>query len=340
MSRTQRCRGFTLIELLVVIAIIAILIGLLLPAVQKVREAAARSKCTNNLKQIGLALHNYHDSNNYLPPGLGAQGDRVVQLPNTNWNTNPTNPANLRFCSWQTWIMPYVELKNLFDKLPQTNSAGDPTVLRSNPPIFVCPSEARNVSVDNTGGFGNRPTTCYVGNAGSSHENLNGTVRADGVLFWRSKVRLSDCTDGLTNTLFVGERPPSPDLFWGWWQTSTSVNVIWDPDCDGGVGNLTRVVYSNAETTPDFTCPVTSDNPAAANYDAIYKPPGPAATSNNDGTPSNFCDFNRFWSYHPSGAQWLLGDGAVKLIPYSAAKILKPMATRNKGDIFDPGLLP
>src|SRR3954471_11945603 len=116
MTRSRTRLGFTLIELLVVIAIIAILIGLLVPAVQKVREAANRAKCQNNLKQLGIGLHNYHGTNNKLPPSCIKKG---IQDPTTGGTTatynNPYNPAALH---WSYLILPFIEQEPLYNSVP------------------------------------------------------------------------------------------------------------------------------------------------------------------------------------------------------------------------------
>jgi prepilin-type N-terminal cleavage/methylation domain-containing protein len=359
MNRQDARRGFTLIELLVVIAIIAILIGMLLPAVQKVREAASRTKCTNNLKQIGLALHNFHDIYQTFPPGIGAVGDNVVQQSGQFENYRPTNPYatpnGLRVASWQTWVLPYLEQQSLFERMPQTNQAAtglslsDSNFILKNSAFqgYICPSEPRSTfdyefASDNT----TRALTCYAGVAGSSvyaATSYPPTVQGDGILFWRSHVTVTDITDGSSNTLMVGERPPSPNFLWGWWQTATdpfppldssgnpgAYDQPWDYDALCGTENVTQSPYTTAGTSPDFTCPLPSK----------YRPPGPPGLPDNGspsstGSPSNNCDLNHFWSNHSGGALFTFGDGSVRFLPYSAVPIMKALGTRNSGEAVD-----
>ncbi len=186
LSSRESVRGFTLVELLVVIAIIGILIALLLPAVQAAREAARRMQCSNNLKQIVLALHNYHGSHKVFPPG------------------NPFTSGGNVSMGWHRDILPYVEQGGSHERLQ------DGWVTMLAPTSYVCPSAVNTVDeYDKTS-----PGTCYIGVTGAG-KNANietlesahcGNYYTDGILYPGSKIKISDITDGTHSTLLVGER--------------------------------------------------------------------------------------------------------------------------------------
>jgi prepilin-type N-terminal cleavage/methylation domain-containing protein/prepilin-type processing-associated H-X9-DG protein len=183
-ARVHAQRAFTLIELLVVIAIIAVLIGLLLPAVQKVREAAARIKCANNLKQIGLAAHNYHDSLGRLPPGEVTQNGLGTTSANRNW-------------VWGALLLPYVEQQALYDQVgastgmapPATGTDPRTPLVRTVPSVYRCPSDP-GPDINNR-----------LGNYGKSNY-----VISKSVCFLDTKFRITDITDGSSNTMLCAER--------------------------------------------------------------------------------------------------------------------------------------
>jgi prepilin-type N-terminal cleavage/methylation domain-containing protein len=348
--RSSRRRAFTLIELLVVIAIIGLLIGLLLPAVQKVREAAARARCMNNLKQIGIALHDYHDVHGVLPPGLGAGKDLYPTTPGGGLaqgmhDTIPStaSPTFNRYASWCTWILPHVEQDARFKAMRQTARPTGPA--GGIVPLFLCPSESRGAVVgpvpSDFTSQGDRAPTFYVGVAGTA-VNAKWPV-ADGMLYNRSKTKLTDVTDGTSVTLMVGERPPSPIFDWGWWDSavtptqSTSgrgAGATWDMDVVLGVAELggqqgpSGPRYYDEESIRDAPCPGTATYTGVGTWPCQDADCGPYK-----GTPANFCDFFHFWSNHLNGAMFCFGDGAVRFIPYTIpAARLKALATRASGE--------
>jgi prepilin-type N-terminal cleavage/methylation domain-containing protein/prepilin-type processing-associated H-X9-DG protein len=247
MTRTPNRDGFTVIELLVVIGIIGIVIALLLPAVQKVREAAARLQCQNNLKQIGLGLQQYHDNYQHLPPGHTLQYDGYYEL------------------GWETRLLPYVEQGPLWAQAVQAFQQNrspffDPphvglaTVMH----LFNCPMDGRASTLPSPDGY-HVALTSYFGN-----EGLN-LYSQDGVLFQDSTVRMTDVADGTSSTLMVGERPASSDLILGWWYAGAGQGDTGSCDMILGAREFNRrgPSYENCPSGPYHFGPDRVMNPCA-----------------------------------------------------------------------------
>ncbi len=291
--------GFTLIELLVVIAIIAILIALLLPAVQKVREAAARLQCQNNLKQIALALHAHHEEHNHFPHGTYNLIDQTFHTP------PPYNDFQDRRC-WFHDILPYMDQVALykdFDKFMETNkSALAYPKLASIVPPFMCPLDPLQPKIKAFwGGIGNpepHPTQGfhgnYVGCAGSDYFNPGGPQNSDnlgGILFAVSEVKLtpSHMKDGASQTALLSEIILTRD------DEAHDIRGRYYNPAHGGVLFSTRV-------TPNTLVP---DQFNWCNPDG------------NDLAPCVWTDTNMFVSarsYHEGGVNLALADGSVRFI--------------------------
>ncbi len=309
MVRSLRRIGFTLIELLVVIAIIAILIALLVPAVQKVREAAARTQCQNNLKQIGLGLHNYHDTYKKFPAGFYASYYSTPTL-------QPASLAYLTYTGWQLQLLPFLEQQALYN-----NSM---TWLQANPyntdtnsyqacgflsTVFNCPANIRPPTI--VYGGVTYELESYMGCTGTTSGYNWGAPSADGVLYVNSVVRLTDITDGTSNTIAVGERPAAGDTYYGWGFAPYGT----------GAGDGDTVLGSNdwqlAQTLGDVTTNV-----------GFLPPRLPPATVTE-------VDAAHFWSLHTAGANFLFCDGNVRFLTYGLAPaIFRAMCTRNGGEVY------
>jgi type II secretory pathway pseudopilin PulG len=311
-----------LIELLVVIAVIGILLALLLPAVQKVREAANRAKCVNNLKQLGLALHNYHDVNGVFPPGgvgHGVQG-------------NPSSGP-----SWLVLLLPFIEQSNAFNTLPMTNTTLDwgfqPASLITllspvRGPVYNCPSSPLATVSTYTP---TEQTTNYVGIAGSAmdavtaslntpanQQNGYGAFPNNGVLFPSSAVRIADITDGTTATIVVGEQ--------GNWQIDPSTGAKTDLRSSNYYGTTWNGCQTKYNTLP------LNGNDWCLNMTSVRYPNNSNVTGT--GFQAGYTANNPLTSTHPGGVQVARADGSIVFITDNITFItLVRLAIKNDGQV-------
>jgi prepilin-type N-terminal cleavage/methylation domain-containing protein/prepilin-type processing-associated H-X9-DG protein len=312
-ASTPRRFGFTLIELLVVIAIIAIIIALLLPAVQKVREAAARIKCQNNLHNIALACHNFHDTRGAFPLAVES--------------FDPANPHY--YWSWMAQVLPYVEQQNVYAVADaygrvQPNpfaATGNPAmgVLLS---IWTCPSDSRQLISSWVSGPGYLVVTAFTGVLG-----VNGTGKGqnDGVLC-NTKVTMLAITDGTSSTLLLGERPPSKNLRFGWWFAGAGYRDSLTSPFQDGTGDVTLGTNDMNYPSALSRFPVNSTNgvPTICAANKYQFQPG---NLNDD------CDQCHFWSLHTGGANFAFADGSVRFLNYSSAPLMPALGTRAGGEV-------
>jgi len=287
MWRRFRRKGFSLVELVVVIAIVAVMIGLLIPAVQKARESGNRLRCQSNLRQMGLALHQYHETNHALPSAV-----QIGDVP-------------YRFLSWQARILPWIEQASLwhrteiafhqdpfFSKQPHHELRA--TVLQ----IYICPSEGREITA---------PQQSVIPTAFTHYLAVSGDRPTRGAMYVNSRIRLVDILDGTSQTLLVGERPPSANERFGWWYAG--IGQMFDGSLDS---HMTVRQFNHTFYAP--TCP---DGPYAF----------------QSGRSDDTCSMFHFWSMHSGGANFLFADGSVNFLRYSANSILPALATRHGNEV-------
>jgi prepilin-type processing-associated H-X9-DG protein/prepilin-type N-terminal cleavage/methylation domain-containing protein len=306
-TRPSRRRGITLIELLVVITIIGVLIALLLPAVQMAREAARKAQCTNNLKQIGVAMHNYHSSVGVFPPGY------VSLVPGNQLTSPEFGPG----WGWGTMILKSLEQAPLYDavnfNLPITDP-GSQTVRASNLSVYLCPSSdgAGPIRLSDSSGkslVNDLSPGQYVASAGQ-FQVADWPSDNNGVFFRNSRVGLRDITDGSSLTMMAGERSRTiSDATW--------VGVV--PSAEF----CTKPARDYEECRPSCAMVLAHTGPTpSGGYTWVVVPNSKSAAADN------------FWSLHPGGCNVLFCDGSVRFLKETVnPEVFSALSTRAGGEV-------
>jgi prepilin-type N-terminal cleavage/methylation domain-containing protein len=326
-------RGFTLIELLVVIAIIAVLISLLLPAVQKVRESSNRMQCLNNLKQMGLALHMYHDDHGSFPPGVVSKlVDPKWTIPSGNCNGEPPELGP----GWSLFalMLPYLEQNNLYDSIrfdlqitDPANKAARRTIVKT----YVCPSDAEP-QVVNVYDCGNPPSAsktpipigdgavcsyvgCLGGGSAINPDPLCGCYEwqpFNGAFHRNSHIRIGDITDGTSNTVSIGER------------NSGFVQSIW-----AGVIPGVEMIYNAAGHPDPYNAALPGCQSWRPSITTVVVHSRQDTLNAPDGSPASF------HTAHPGCGNFLFMDGSGRTINNTISlSVMRALCTRNYGEII------
>jgi prepilin-type N-terminal cleavage/methylation domain-containing protein len=310
-SESRLFSGFTLIELMIVIGIIAVLISLLLPAVQSAREQARRTQCTNNLLQLGVALANYASTHNVLPPGVVNDKGPIENMPDGYHH------------SWVVQILPYFGQNNIYrsiDLRASVYAAENGTVRSVMISTLVCPSD------------GYRSLIAYSG----CHHDVDAPIAADnhGVLFLNSRVRLDEITDGLATTVLLGETTQG-NLSFGWMSgTRATLRNMGQPL------NTPDLLFPTMRARA--RAPVFSATIGQPKSKAGISPPAPQYTDGflevvalvEDGMlPIDYV--GGFGSSHPDGANFLLCNGSVRFVRHSIdLRVYKLLGNRADGELI------
>jgi prepilin-type N-terminal cleavage/methylation domain-containing protein/prepilin-type processing-associated H-X9-DG protein len=310
--RTPQSTGFTLIEVLVVITIVGLLIALLLPAIQAAREGARRVQCQNNLKQIGLALNQYHDAWHVFP---------AAYLPYFSFINNDELGAGL---AWGVRILPYLEQQALYNTVNFNFliDSGQTTALSSSLTVYLCPSAGggeKPIEIAPSVWLNGPAPAQYVASAGwidSTHIDAGRQIPGTGVFFPNGHVAIVDIIDGTSTTLMVGERSRNvADAIWSMVSGNSRLSGSF----------CTKGTWSVQSCVSDIFLVIGRTGPSS---DIVSGDIPQGATPNARGAGAD-----GFWSHHPGGCSFLFGDGSVRFVKETVtAGVFQALATRGGGE--------